>query len=91
MRAGVARADITPPVGAPILSAGYVGGGVRGERVADDLSATALVIEDDSGTRAAVVSLDLIGTLASFSDPIRERAGESAGIGAAEFVNRLTD
>ena len=58
LTAGAATADITPPLGTPM--AGYYS--ARGaEGVHDPLFAKALVLEKD-GTKAALVSLDLIST-----------------------------
>ena len=55
---GAARVDITPPKGMPM--AGYYAPRAA-EGTHDKLYASAVVIEKD-GTRAALVSLDLIGT-----------------------------
>jgi len=56
LRAGVARANITPPVGIDLC--GFAGrGNSRG--VLDDLYASALVL-DDGRRRVAVVALDLV-------------------------------
>ena len=57
LRAGVARADITPPVGAILV--GFSDPERRATHVRDPLYATALVL-DDGQTRAAIISCDLI-------------------------------
>jgi len=57
VRAGVARANITPGVGVDLC--GFAGRGVS-VGVLDDLYATALVL-DDGRRRVAILHLDLIG------------------------------
>lgn len=57
MRAGVAKADITPPIGGPMYGYGARGTDVS-EGVHDPLYAKALVL-DDGETRLAIVTLDL--------------------------------
>jgi neutral ceramidase len=60
LRAGVGRADITPPVGTPL--GGY--GARKGEPstgVHDPIQAKALVL-DDGTTRLAILTTDLVGT-----------------------------
>lgn len=58
MRAGVGRADITPPVGIP---AGGWGNQLHEVSEGNDLElwATVLVVEGDDGRRAAIADLDL--------------------------------
>ncbi|HWB05870.1 MAG TPA: hypothetical protein VG796_22810 [Verrucomicrobiales bacterium] len=77
-RAGAARTVITPPNG--VNMAGYYN--VRGSTgVLDDIHAHALVL-DDGKTRAALVSLDLIGTPRELVEAVRaevERAGVLPG------------
>jgi len=79
MRAGVARANITPSVGIDLT--GFAG---RGPSVGlgDELYATALVL-DDGRERAAIVHLDLIGLDAAWSrgtcELIEKRGRVAAG------------
>jgi hypothetical protein len=77
LRAGVARVDITPPVGTPM--AGYAGreGGATGVR--DPLYAGVLVF-DDGQTRAALIALDLVDTGYPEVDAIRKAVGKTAGV-----------
>ena len=73
LRAGAAAVVITPPPGTPM--AGYYFARAA-EGVHDDLFAKALVLEKD-GTRAALVSLDLISTTRDLVEEAR-RAIEQA-------------
>src|SRR5262249_18767352 len=66
--AGVAGVEITPPVGLPMV--GYVARvGVR-SGVHDSLLAQILVLEVDQ-MRMALVTLDVLGVSAGFSDRLR--------------------
>ncbi|MEZ4269852.1 MAG: neutral/alkaline non-lysosomal ceramidase N-terminal domain-containing protein, partial [Myxococcota bacterium] len=76
LKAGVARADISPPDGTPL--AGYAWW--RGSRgVRDPLTATALVL-DDGDSRVAIVALDLLAIHEATAEAIREAACEAAGV-----------
>src|SRR5438876_5926078 len=76
LTAGAATADITPPRGCPM--AGYYS--ARGaEGTHDPLFARALVFEKD-GTRAALVTLDLIGTTRGLVEESRKRIEVATGI-----------
>src|SRR5437763_4487260 len=68
---GLARVKITPQQ--PVFMAGYASRNKPYESIHDDLYAKALVIEDKSGNRAALVTSDLIGFTAEISKPILER------------------
>jgi len=80
MRIGVAREDITPPVGIDL--AGFIAREGPCTGVHDPLYATALVAEDD-GQRVALISCDLIGLGAATVRRVRERMTERTGIPAA--------
>jgi hypothetical protein len=77
LRAGVARVDITPPVGLPM--AGYADrkGGATGVR--DPLYAGVLLF-DDAQTRAALIALDLVGTRYPETKAIRDAVSKSASV-----------
>ncbi|HEU4753242.1 MAG TPA: neutral/alkaline non-lysosomal ceramidase N-terminal domain-containing protein [Armatimonadota bacterium] len=73
LRAGVGRADITPPVGTPL--GGYAarkGGPSTG--VHDPIQAKALVL-DDGATRLAIITSDLVGTNPEMVRRVAETAG----------------
>ena len=78
LQAGVARADITPPVGGPMY--GYA---VRGSNVSlgvhDPLFAKALVV-DDGSTKLAIVSLDMGAMTRMSTDNVRKIVLEQTGI-----------
>jgi len=73
-KAGVATAKITPP--RPMWMSGYAARKRPSEGVAQDLFAKALVLEDKSGSRVAVVTLDLIGVLTTLRDSVEKQVGE---------------
>ena len=78
-KAGVARANITPTK--PQWMAGY---GVRNkpsEGKLNDLWAKALVLEDASGQRALLITLDLCGIDRALSSRIRNRISEEHKLG----------
>src|SRR3954470_1193740 len=73
LRAGVGRADITPPVGTPL--GGY--GDRKGAPSTgghDPIMAKALVL-DDGATRLAVVTTDLVGISPEMTGRVAELAG----------------
>lgn len=83
---GASTADITPPRGCPM--AGYYS--ARGaEGTHDPLHAKALVIEKD-GTRAALVSLDLISTTRGLVEETRKLVEKETGIPGANVMISAT-
>jgi hypothetical protein len=77
LRAGAARADITPRGFEPIYLAGF-GMGRRATGVHAPLIATALAIDTDDAEPVVLVSLDLVGLLKVWVDRIREAVTETA-------------
>jgi hypothetical protein len=79
-RAGFAKTIITPPLGVELC--GY---GMYLERQAtsvhDDLFVRALLLEDDEGERALLITLDLIGLSQELHEEIARRTGEAVGLG----------
>jgi len=73
-KAGVATAKITPEQ--PIWMAGYAARKKPSEGTAQDLFAKALALEDGSGRRAVIVTMDLIGVLVSLRDAVEKRVQE---------------
>lgn len=68
MKAGVAKKNITPPVGVDL--SGYAGRPGPSAGINDDLYARALVLEED-GAWAAILSLDVLALTAEQVDRIR--------------------
>ncbi len=83
-KVGLARVKITPTQ--PVFMAGYASRDRPFASVHDDLYAKALVLMDAQGTRAALVTTDLIGLTAQVADPIRRRIEEQTGIPATSVV-----
>ena len=78
-RAGFGKATITPPLGVELCGYGmYLER--RATEVHDDLFARALLLEDDDGERALLITLDLIGLAQETSEAIAHRVGEAVGL-----------
>ena len=77
LRAGVAKVEVTPPVG--VRMSGFAGRAFPSMAVHDPLCARALVL-DDGRRRAALVTMDLIGISEKAVAKVREEAASSAGI-----------
>ncbi len=77
VRAGIARASITPPVGVDLT--GYVGRTGPSTKVHDELFATALVL-DDGATRIGIISADILGTSLEQDAALRESVSKATGI-----------
>src|SRR5436309_2116968 len=77
-RVGVARRKITPPPNVQLAGLGYYLQRT-GQRVRDDLNATALVIADDQSS-VAILALDLMYNDAAFTAGIRDRVATATGI-----------
>jgi neutral ceramidase len=87
--AGFAKTPITPAPGVEL--AGY---GVylqrRANAVYDDLFARALSLEDDTGERVLMLSLDLIGLSWELDRAIASQAGAAAGLDAERVLVSCT-
>jgi neutral ceramidase len=70
-KAGTSRMVITPTL--PISMAGYAARKTPSEGKVQDLHAKALAIEDQSGTRLVIVTLDLIGVPRDMRDWLEEQ------------------
>ncbi len=77
-KAGVGRVKITPE--GPIWMSGYASRNKPSEGVAHDLWAKALAVQDSSGRRAVIVSVDVIGFPRSFSDALAARLQQQYGL-----------
>lgn len=83
LRAGVAHAVINPPSGTDLT--GYAGRSSGCKGIHDGLHAKALVISDGQ-TRAAIVSLDILGLAAYHVAAVRETVESATGIPAANLL-----
>ncbi|HWQ52182.1 MAG TPA: neutral/alkaline non-lysosomal ceramidase N-terminal domain-containing protein [Bryobacteraceae bacterium] len=77
-KAGAAKVPMTPQ--GPLFMAGYGNRARPSEGVALELYAKALVLEDPAGTRAVLVTTDMLGFPASLSNAIADRVREKYGI-----------
>src|SRR5258708_17853076 len=78
-RAGFAKVNITPSLGLELCGYGmYLER--RATAIHDDLFARALLLEDDGGERALLLTLDLIGLSQETSETIARQAGEAVGL-----------
>src|SRR6476661_8766045 len=79
MLAGVARVDITPPLGLPLR--GWAARNARAKAAREPLIAQALVLDDgQTGGQAAIVAIDLPHVGRGLSNDVRERVHASTGI-----------
>jgi hypothetical protein len=78
IRAGVARVDITPPLGLPLRC--WAARSARAKAAHDPLLAQAIVFADAEGTHAAIVALDLPHVGRGLTDEVRRRVHDSTGI-----------
>ncbi|HWY86566.1 MAG TPA: neutral/alkaline non-lysosomal ceramidase N-terminal domain-containing protein [Gemmataceae bacterium] len=83
-KVGLARVKITPEQ--PVLMSGYAGRTKPFEKVAADLYAKALVLEDKTGQRAVLVTNDLLGFPASVAEPICERLEKKLGLARGRIL-----
>src|SRR5687768_3164398 len=67
-KAGFAAVKITPEV--PVMMSGYANRVKPFERVAQDIFAKAIVLEDSAGQRAVLVTSDLVGMDPWFVEPL---------------------
>lgn len=81
LRAGVARSDITPPLGTHLMGYADPYGQRTATSVRDPLNATALVLEKD-GRRAAIISLDLCVVGDEYFEAVRRGVQKATGIPA---------
>jgi hypothetical protein len=73
-KVGLAQVKITPE--RPVFLAGYASRNKPFEKVAADLYAKALALEDRDGHVAVLVTTDLIGLPAAIAEPVCKRIGE---------------
>src|SRR5205823_12862212 len=87
-RAGLAQVKITPD--RALLMSGYAGRTRPFEKVAADLYAKALVLEDAKGYRGVLVTSDLLGFPAAVAEPICERLQKKLGLKREQILLNST-
>ncbi len=87
MKAGVARVDITPPLGLPIGC--WAGRACLAQGVREPLVAQALVVTDGERT-AAIVTTDLVFAGRDLTDAVRSRVQELCGLAPDSVVIHAT-
>lgn len=83
-KAGIATVKITPEM--PVMMAGYANRIKPFERVALDIHAKAIVLEDREGQRAVIVTSDLIGMPSWFAEPLAEQIREKTGLSREQIM-----
>ncbi len=83
MRAGVAKVNITPPVGVEL--SGYVGRQQPSVGIHDELCGSALVL-DDGHQRAAIVACDLVGLTKDSVERVRGLISQNTEIPGANVM-----
>jgi len=83
-KAGAAAVKITPEE--PVWMAGYAARKKSSEGVAADLFAKALAIEDPTGTRLVVVTLDLISVPRTLRDWLEAAVQEKYGLKSSSLL-----
>jgi neutral ceramidase len=79
LNAGVARVDITPPLGLPLR--GWAARSARAKAAREPLIAQALVLDDgQTGGQVAIVAIDLPHVGRGLTNDVRERVHASTGI-----------
>lgn len=78
MLAGVARVDITPPLGLPLRA--WAARNARARTAREPLVAQALVLDDEHGGRAAILAIDLPHVGRGLTDDVRARVLARTGI-----------
>ena len=83
-KAGVAAVKITPEE--PVWMAGYASRKKPSEGVATDLFAKALAIEDSSGTKVVIVTMDLISVPRTLRDRLEAAVQEKYSLTASSLL-----
>lgn len=83
-KAGLASVVVTPDK--YLWMAGYAARDKPAEGKAQDLFAKALVLEDETGKRQVIVTLDLIGVPQALRQRIAERIGKEHGIASSALL-----
>src|SRR5262245_8870098 len=83
-KAGVARVDTTPTQ--PVRMAGYASRTSPSQGVAHPLAAKALAMADAAGTRAVLVTCDIIGFRRAFTDRVADRVRAKYGLPRENLV-----
>jgi neutral ceramidase len=83
-KVGIARLNLTPPV--PCWLSGYAARTHPAPTVRTELWAKALALQDPAGSRAVLVTTDLIGLPSEVSDAVAERLQREANLPRAALV-----
>jgi Neutral/alkaline non-lysosomal ceramidase, N-terminal len=83
-KVGLAEVKITPE--RPVPMSGYASRNKLSEKVATDLYAKAMALEDREGHRAVIVTSDLLGFPAEVAEPICERIQKKTGLAREQVL-----
>lgn len=84
LRAGIARSFITPPIG--LTMSGYAAREGPAQDKDDELTVTALVLDDENNMRVAVLGFDLVFLREPLVSELRRQIGSALGIPASHVL-----
>jgi len=88
LKAGFGRRQITPPL--PILMAGFENRTKPAESIATDLWTKALTLEDPSGRKVVVITVDLVTMPRAMIDLVAARVTDRHGLDRSQLVINMS-
>jgi neutral ceramidase len=88
LKAGFGRCQITPPL--PILMAGFDNSTKPAESVATDLWTKALTLEDPTGRKVVVITVDLVTMPRAMIDMVAARVTDRHGLDRSQLVINMS-
>lgn len=85
LKVGIAKIDITPPVGTP-MAAQYRGDDYASRGIHDPLYSSALVAQDKSGNKVAILSVDVAHIGLELANMMRKYISDNCDIAASDIL-----